>query len=485
MRTVQNKNRTGRGRWPLPRLSLLAGGTILALGACDTGDLLEVEDPTVAAPGTIQTEAAVPTTLAAAIGGFAHAFSGSPGAGSFVDGQVTISGMLADEYYVPDSFPTRIDVDQRVTDIQNATMLAAYARLHTARRLAEQSADLHAQFESTTNTAGHAHALNLAGYSYILFGENYCSGVPFSEVTAEGQVEFGPPLSTEQMFQRAVEYFDQAIAAATTAGTATGAAEQLNLARVGKARALLNLNQPAEAAAAVAAVPTSFSYTIFHSAGSTRQQNGIWAGTISSRRLSPSDEEGGNGLPYRSTNDPRVRWEVPASAGRRVGFDQATPYFDQLKYPDLTSNVILASGVEARLIEAENQLRTGGNWLATLNQLRASPPTYYPVAPPEGQGAFPDIGTLAPLTGAEAATPVDLLFRERAYWMWQTSHRLGDQRRLMRQYNRDQAGAGFPTGAYFKGGDYGNHVSMLVPFDELNNPQFREQFPEGCDPTQP
>ncbi len=80
---------------------------------------------------------------------------------------------------------------------------------------------------------------------------------------------------------------------------------------------------------------------------------------------------------------------------------------------------------------------------------------------------------------------MDLLFKERAYWMWLTSHRVGDLRRLMRQYNRSQAAAGWPTGSYFRGGTYGSHVSMLVPFDELNNPLFREAFPEGCDPTIP
>lgn len=93
---------------------------------------------------------------------------------------------------------------------------------------------------------------------------------------------------------------------------------------------------------------------------------------------------------------------------------------------------------------------------------------------------------MQPLTdpGTEAGR-VDLLMRERAFWMWLTSHRLGDQRRLMRQYGRTQAGAGFPTGTYFKGGSYGTHVSVLVPFDELNNPQFRDAFPNGCDPTVP
>src|SRR5688572_26541269 len=136
-----------------------------AASACETA--LEVEDPTVAAPGTVATEAAVPTTVNAAVGAFQLAFSGAPGGGSFIDSQVTISGILGDELHSSESFPTRIDVDQRETRIENGTMLGTYARLQTARRLAEFSADLHAEFTSTTNTAGHAHVLALAGYTYV------------------------------------------------------------------------------------------------------------------------------------------------------------------------------------------------------------------------------------------------------------------------------------------------------------------------------
>ncbi|HSJ07261.1 MAG TPA: hypothetical protein VK936_11180, partial [Longimicrobiales bacterium] len=356
-----------------------------------------------------------------------------------------------------------------------------YARMHTARRLAEYSAGLHAEFASTTNTPGHAHALNLAGFSYVLVGENYCTGVPFSTFDASGAVVYGPPLTTSQMFEQAIVYFDQAIAAATAAGSAAGAADQLNLARVGKARAQLNLNQPAAAAATAGPVPTNFVYNIFHSLGTGRQNNGIWGANQNRRGVTVSDMEGG-GLPYRTDADPRVI-QVRGTGTSSFGFDNTTPLYLQLKYPAQASSVVLASGVEARLIEAENQLRTGGDWLGTLNALRAAPPSnIYPAA------QYPNIGTLAPLAdpGADAVARENLLFKERAYWMWLTSHRVGDLRRLMRQYNRTQATAGWPTGSYFRGGDYGNHVSMLVPFDELNNPEFSSQFgPNGCDPSIP
>lgn len=475
---TSNGNRTPRrGGMRRTGLSLLAGClAVIVTPACDLDRLLDVEDPTAAAPGTIDNEEAVPTTLSAAIGAFQLGYSGAPGGGSFIDSQITTSGLLTDEFHISESFPTRIDVDQRATNFDNGTMLATYARMHTARRLAEFSAAMHARFPGTTNTEGHAHALNLAGFSYILFGENYCSGVPFSTILDDGVIEFGPPLGTAEMFEHAIVLFDQALDAATAAGSA----QQLNLAQVGKGRAQLNLDQPAAAAATVATVPDGFVYRIFHSLGSARQNNGVWGGNQNRRGISVSDREGSNGLPFRSDEDPRVP-QRRGTGNQAFGFDNTTPLFLQTKYPSQTSSVVLASGVEARLIRAEAELRAGGDWLAILNALRATPPEQ--VFPPAD---YPGITGLAGLTdpGNEAAR-IDLLFRERAYWMWLTSHRAGDLRRRMRQYDQSPEAAGWPTGSYFRGGSYGDHVSLPVPFDELNNPLFRDQFPQGCDATVP
>jgi starch-binding outer membrane protein, SusD/RagB family len=472
MNEIGSPVRTGNWR-ACARRALLACGCAVIMTACDS--VLEVDDPTAAKPGSLDNEAAVPTTLAAAVGAFQLAYSGAPGGGSFVDGQVTASGVLADEFHVSESFTTRIDVDQRETAVNNATMLGLYARLHTARRLGEFSAALHDRFEGTRNTAGHAHALNLAGFAYVLFAENYCSGVPFSTILADGTIEYGAPLTTAQMLERAIAVFDEAAAMAAAAGSA----DQLNLARTGRARALLGLDRAAEAAAAAAEVPTTFAYRIFHSLASARQNNGIWGGNHDRRGISVSDREGNAGLPYRTDADPRVR-QQRGTGTQANGFDNTTPLFLQLKYPEQASNAILASGVEARLIEAEAQLRSGGDWLGTLNALRTNPPSTV-----FASSDYPDLDQLAPLEDpGTAEARLDLLFRERAYWLWLTSHRVGDLRRLERQYGRNAAAAGWPTGTYFRGGDYGSHVSLPIPFDEMNNPRFREQFPDGCDASE-
>ena len=77
----------------------------------------------------------------------------------------------------------------------------------------------------------------------------------------------------------------------------------------------------------------------------------------------------------------------------------------------------------------------------------------------------------ADLSAGTAAQQDDQLFKERAYWMYLTSHRLGDLRRLIRQYGRP-VNAVFPNGPYFKGGLYGTDVNVPVPFQEQNNPQY-------------
>ena len=66
---------------------------------------------------------------------------------------------------------------------------------------------------------------------------------------------------------------------------------------------------------------------------------------------------------------------------------------------------------------------------------------------------------------------INLLMEERGFWLYLTGHRLGDLRRLVRQYGRPQETV-FPTGLYHKGGEYGSDVNFPVSSDERNNPNF-------------
>jgi starch-binding outer membrane protein, SusD/RagB family len=438
-------------------IALLA--VLLGVGACDLDSVLQVDDREVATPQTLEGLAGLPVVLAGARADFQVAYSGGPN-----EGQVSMSGLFTDELHYASTFPTRIQVDRREIQSTNTTMEPIHRFLHRARAQAVNAVELHEQLQP--NTAGHAEALNLYGYTLVLFAENYCSGVPLSRLSASGAVEYGQPQTTQELLEAAVVAFDAALAAATLAGSA----QQQNLARVGKGRALLDLGRFADARGAVDAVPTSFIYNVFHSENTDRQNNGMYVYQYVGRRWSVADVEGTNGLPFRSAADPRVPWQQ-GSGAQAVAFDNS-PLYLSLKYTSRTAPTALATGIEARLIEAEADLRVGSlNWLTTLNAIRAAPPSYYPAS------QYPGIATLGALAdpGSDAAR-VDLLFRERAYWMYLTSHRLGDLRRLIRQYGRS-ADAVFPTGAWGvwasdKAGDYGPDVNFIIPFDEQNNPNF-------------
>ena len=69
---------------------------------------------------------------------------------------------------------------------------------------------------------------------------------------------------------------------------------------------------------------------------------------------------------------------------------------------------------------------------------------------------------------------MDLLFYERGFTLFGEGHRVGDRRRLIRQYGRG-AEEVFPTGAYHKGGFYGTDTNLIIPLAEEDNPYF-----SGC-----
>jgi hypothetical protein len=85
----------------------------------------------------------------------------------------------------------------------------------------------------------------------------------------------------------------------------------------------------------------------------------------------------------------------------------------------------------------------------------------------------------APATTADARA---LLFREKAFWTFGRGQRLGDLRRLVRQYKLpvDQV---YPVGKYFKGGDYGTDVTRLTQRVDVNNPGVATYVIDGLAPA--
>ena len=460
-------------------LALLAVALLVPNAGCN--DPLRVSIPTVVPPGSLSDTAALGTLRAGAIGDFSIAFSGdSPdGDGGTGEGVIMYGGLLADEWLNSETFPTRIEVDARTIQVTNADVDLWYRLLHQARNSAEKTAAQYAAL--VPSDLGHAEVLNLAGYTYLFFAETFCSGVPVSHLDpTTGKITYGMPLTSRQLIDTAIARFDAATAAAnlnTVAAQATRKAAMLNLAAVGKGRALADSGNFAAAGATVAGVPTSFAYLSEHSEISSFENNGVFNGNAFNRRYTAADREGINGFPFRSVPDPRT-----TSRRKGAGFDQSTALFDNFRFGDRKAPIPLATGVEARLIVAEAALAANDTvgFLAALNDPRANSAnrSYFNPNPFDRTDtltnpipAQPNL-TATDITNAGGA--VNLLFAERARWLWLTAHRLGDLRRLIRQYGR-AANTVFPTGPYPKMtsfGAYGADVNIPVPITEQNNPNF-------------
>ena len=455
----------------------LAGATLaLGLAACNQDTLLVAPTPDVVLPKDISGAASLPSAYASAIGDFQIAYAGGYGSGlDNNEGLTQISGLLSDELLNSETFSTRIEIDRRATNTINATTLQTFQDAQRGRATADLVASRFRQFLPTDPRG--AEIQSLAAFMYVILAEDYCNGVPTSKVEDDGSFTFGPAQTGVALLTTAVAKFDSAIVVATAAGGAGATA--LNLARIGKGRALLDLNRPADAAAAVASVPSDFNYSILHSENSGRQNNAAFTFNYLEGRFSVGDREGGNGIAFVSLNDPRN-----PTLDNGTGFDGSTEQFLTTKYPERKAPTPLAIGSEARLIEAEAALKAGnlGGYLAALNAARASAPTYTSDGKSGGAPqASPPPFTLADVP-ATVAGRQDLLFQERALTLFLTSHRLGDLRRLISQYGRNSESV-FPSGPYQaanpdkSGTNYGTDVNLPIPAEESNNRNFK---PAAC-----
>ncbi len=351
-----------------------------------------------------------------------------------------------------------------------------YSALQRVRAHARQAIGLVRAYLPGSSVQLRGHLYAVLGYSEVMLAELFCSGIPLTTVDYDGNYTLEAGSTTQEVLEHAVALFDTALA------MSADSIRIANLARVGKARALLDLGEYRDAAEVAAAVPDDFRYleTFF---GTDQASTDVftnfgyiapglpWFATV-------ADLEGGTGLAYISSGDPRTA----ATAAGGMNQYGATMYFPTKYAPTGDSPIVLASGVEARLIEAEAELQAGeGRWLATLNALRTD--GTYETRPNAQDSTRTDTLWHAGTGGVAGLRPVsdpgtaegrvDLLFRERASWLFLTGHRLGDLRRLVRQYGR-QPNAVFPTGRY-PGGNaaYGSDVNAPIPASERAfNPKF-------------
>jgi len=232
-------------------------------------------------------------------------------------------GLLADEWINSETFPTRIEVDARTIQVTNADVDLWYRLLPPVPELSgEDRQPVRGPAPGRPRTRRGAEP---GGIHVPLLCRDVCSGVPVSHLNpTTGDITYGVPLTTAQLLDTATARFDAALVVAGTITDATDSAAKANLAKVGRARALLDQGNFAAAAAAVTGVPTDFAYLSEHSEISDFENNGVFNGNTVDRRYSVADSEGGNGLGWRSVVDPRTP-SLLRPEGRHTGFRRQHP----------------------------------------------------------------------------------------------------------------------------------------------------------------
>jgi len=427
---------------------------LLAVAGCD--DLLDVDNPTVVEESDLANPEGPELLRRSALALSFNAVSYAALNSALLSDELTaiptqftlLSDLVWTDYYLD------LRSAQDLLDPWRSTGGYPYAPLQEARIAVSQALEAYAKYGLPSQRPHVGQMFAFRGFSIVQLAEMVYPGFPLHDVDGD-RPKYSGPLTTAEAFERALVDLDSAIVAA---GDST---RFLNLAKVLRGRALLGLGRFGEAAAAVAGVPTDFVYNAEFNgfpSGLNQFANVGWYPAFAFDGYTVSDREGGNGLDYASADDPRVPVMLVGMAE-----DGITRSYAQLKYEASNSPIPIASGIEARLIEAEAQLNgaAAGDWLATLNQLRQTQ-----VSPP-----------LPPLSdpGTQDAR-VDLLFRERAFWLYLTGHRLGDMRRLITHYRRDPEKV-FPTGAHPVTGTYGRATS--IPFTPAGE-EYAKTGVTGC-----
>ncbi len=369
------------------------------------------------------------------------------------------------------AIPVSLDARNITSDFTGIQGL--FTALQVIRANADQSIGLLRLFPNEFPSSLQAELFASKAFAIALLGEFFCSGVPLSTVDFDKDFTYVPGSSTSELFTKAIQLFDSA------ASIGADSSRLVQFANIGAARALLNLGQFEEAAARVNHVEIGFSYGL-PLQGVVPVVDALFAATM-------ADREGGTGMPFLSSKDPRSS----ARFGKVLSGDSlfySNKYFAQGTIAKLT----LASYIEAVLIQAEAALHRGDTqWLSLLNALRTNNTYTINLAGDTvwaaGSGSVNGLKplkdpALLPLPSGKTIfdVRVDLLFAERAFWLYLDGHRQGDLRRMVRQYDRDPDSV-YPSGFYGPMGQvlnvrYGGDVTAPVPKGESSlNP-----FYHGC-----
>ena len=398
-------------------------------GACNAlDDLLSVDAPS----RVVASDLADPTSAGLLVASVANEFRCT------VVYYATASALTGNEWRDASNNSVLNIWDQRVHDTSGygsqyasadcgSGQPALYQPMSRTRWLADYTLGLLAEWsdDDVPNRAAlTAETAMYAGYAYVLFGESMCT-VAFDE---------GPEQMPADAFNLAVERFDQAMAAGATG-------DILNAARVGKARALLNLDQKSAAAQVASAVPAGFSFQLQYSNAEAVTRNKLWEFNIDDENVTVAEPY--RAVEYMGMPDPRIEVMDTETTNSQTEI----PIWVSAKYPGPASELEVASWEEAQLIIAEAAVEAGNFDAAAsvINALHAA------VGLPDYAG------------GMNASELMSQIIYERAAEMYLEGHHLQDLKRLnIDLYPPTGTDDGF-------GGSYGDEICFELPATEFQN----------------
>ncbi len=418
-----------RPRW---LAALLAGFVTLSLNGCD--GILDVDETGIIVFDDVEAGGplAVPPLVNGVVGNYQEA----------VDDIIRYAALLTDEMILAGTFDTRLQVDRRRIQPNNATLTdGLYTPLHQARMQADTTVELlesrlqDPRFADIQEYMREGIALGklYGGLSRAWLAELYCHSI------LTGMFPESAPLLPDARMLQALSFLQEAETRAAVA-----ALQDIRLAAiVGQARAHLWIGNYSLARTLASEVPRDFAFWSDYSQNDPVQFNEMYMftwGDIQAIRWTVGDGT----APTRGNE----RWEhldefiaLKLLQSRPPGFtsfSSSIPVVLQMLYSRGDSRILVASGAEAMLIRAEVAVREGQTETAQqlLNDLRGDyslrATIRWNVEPPDPANALQPLA----LTG-DLATDLKTVADERARELWLTGDRLTTARRLRRDASVD------------------------------------------------
>lgn len=397
---------------------LLAVGTV---AGCDS--ILDVKAPSRVQAEDLDSPGFASLLVQSAVGDFECALAS----------YITTTGQVVDEFKAVHIYSAEaMDYDRRTVNSarqQYATFEcgaygAIYQPLSTAIWQAENALEKLEKF-TDAEVANRADLIQIAsayaGYGRVLLGESFCTAA----------INLSAELTPAQIFTEAEERFTRALTGSNSAIT--------NMARVGRARARLNLGNREAALADAQAVPLGFVRLARYSEASSRSQNEVY--NRNNRVYGMSVEPQTRNLTFQGVPDPRVH---VVNTGDR-GPNGVDTVWAQQKYTSFNTPIPIARYEEAQLIIAE--ISGGQTAVNIINALH------------EKAG-------LPPFASTNEAEIMAQVIEERRRELFAEGHRFWDFRRFELPFE-PPPGTPFPIG----GGQYGDMRCFPLPdLERDNNP---------------